>query len=307
LKDIKAVIQENKWIEQELFHPGTVEHSIWMSNAPKRDLVTRWVENLEILQEAGIYTEPVNTIFTYVTKRMKTAGMDSAVHWARQSVDAKYKNESQNRGNQWTDEIDASFPEAESSSLASDLLAVEANNRIYISFLIRTIKELKKAAHRLAKDVTIQPEIPENEQEQFFLIWDNWLMKHREAWDGREKVLTTQQYIMAYCLSNFSLNHSYTKYLQYAKERYTLTPKQAGKLERLQVKKIQDVFDPKTFEEAVDLGFRGQQCPRCNSWRTDRRYNSDGNKDELFCFAEHHKDVSQWSPLILMKFNEVRI
>jgi len=306
LNSIELAIQENKWIEQELFEPGSVENSIWLSHSPKRDLVTRWCENLEKLQEAGIYTDPVNSIFTHITKKFKKAGMIAAIHWARQSVDSRFKNAEQNRGNQWTDEF-ASVTEAETSSLATTLLNAESNNRIYLSFLNRTIDELKKAVNRLSKDVSIEPEIPMNEQEQFFLIWDNWIMKHREAWDGREKVLTTQQYIMAFCLSNFSLNHSYSKYLMYAKERYTLTPKQAGKLKRLQVKRIQDIFDPKSFEEAMELGFRGQQCPKCNSFRTDRRYNSDNNIDELFCFAEHKKDISQWSPLKLMKFDEVQI
>jgi len=298
-KSLEAIVQENTWIEQELFSPGSVENSIWVSSSPKRDLVTRWAANLEILHTAGIYKEPLDTISTFMGKKLTDAGMQSAIHWMRQNLDYKYKNREMDRGNQW-DET-ASFTEAKDSSIDN----YKEANKIYILFLQRTRDELGKVINRLETDTILEPKIPQDELDQFYTLWDHFIKRLREAWDGREKVLSTQQYIMGWCLSNFSLNFAYTKYLEFAKEKFTLTPKQAGKLKRLQVKKVQEVFDPKNFSECVELGFYGQQCSRCGSWRTERRWNGDLHKDQLYCFAEHIKDVSQFTKLKTMKIAQV--
>jgi len=302
---VVSLLEENEWIERELFTPGTVENSIWCSNAPKRDLITRWAGNLEKLHEAGIYTDEVSSISSYISDKLRKNNMYSSVHWVRHSLDFKYKRDysiddalTVENGRQ--DRLDSSI-----------LIQDEAilSNKLLISFYKRTIVELGKAMCRLTKDVILEPKIPANELEQMMLIWDNMLQKHREAWDGREKVLSTQQYIMGYCLANYSLNHSYSKYLLYQEKKLTLTPKQAGKLKKLQVKKVQDIFDPKNFEEAMDLGFYGQQCEKCGSWRTERRYNNDQGtqKDQLYCFAEHPKDITPWGTLKTMRLNEVTL
>lgn len=302
---LDKIVQENKWIEQELFSPGTVEHSIWVSNAPKRDLITRWAQNLEILHEAGIYKEPVNSISTYISRKLRVAGMESAIHYVRVSLDFKYKNESlMSRLEDNTIESSGDTNYHQNSSTQN----VQKLNKDFIHYLERTIHELQKDLNRLEKDVILEPEIPEIEAEQFFLTWKHFINRHREAWDGREKVLSTQQYIMGYCLSAFSLNHAYSKYLLYAKEKLTLTPKQAGKLIRLQVRKIQDVFNPKTIEEALELGFYGQMCDKCGSHRTVKKYHNDLMNNELFCYSEHSKEQgTAWTKLRTIKFNEVSL
>jgi len=302
---IVSLLEENEWIEHELFKPGTVENSIWRSYAPKRDLITRWAENLEKLHNAGIYTDEVSSISSYISNKLRKADMASAVHWVNHSLDFKYKRAYSRDEDHYIEK--RSEDALDSSILLQDEATV--SNKLLISFYKRTIIELGKAMARLSKDIILEPKIPANELEQMMLIWDNMLQKHREAWDGREKVLSTQQYIMGYCLANYSLNHSYSKYLLYQEKKLTLTPKQAGKLEKLQVKKVQDIFDPKSFEEAMDLGFYGQQCEKCGSWRTERRYNNDKGeqKDQLYCFAEHAKDITPWGILRTMRLNEVTL
>jgi len=305
---VVRLLEENDWIEQELFRPGTVENSIWCSNSPKRDLITKWAENLEKLHDAGIYTDEVSSISSYISNKLRMSGMESAVHWVRHALDFKYKRAYSSMEGDSTGETQNGREDRLDSSI---LLQDEAvlSNKLLISFYKRTVIELGKAMARLSKDIILEPKIPANELEQMMLIWDNMLQKHREAWDGREKVLSTQQYIMGYCLANYSLNHSYSKYLLYQEKKLTLTPKQAGKLEKLQVKKVQEIFDPKSFEEAMDLGFYGQQCEKCGSWRTERRYNNDKGeqKDQLYCFAEHAKDITPWGILRTMRLNEVTL
>ena len=302
--ELDTLVKENEWIEKELFQEGTVENSIWASNSPKRDLITRWANNLEKLHEGGMFEEDVNTISSFISKKLRSAGMNSAIFYVHDVLDYKYKNSNMNRS---VEGQSTEFSEDEPHKNSSIENTSELNKN-YIKLLDRTIAELIKDSEKLKKGTIIEPEIPPKEAEQFFLTWNHFLLRHREAWDGREKVLSTNQYIMGYCLSAFSLNHAYTKYLKYAKEKLTLTPKQAGKLLRLQVKKVQEIFNPKNMEEALDLGFYGQQCDKCGSWRTVRKSQTISEPDQLYCYAEHDKNQGDsWTPLRTMKITEVQL
>jgi hypothetical protein len=174
--------------------------------------------------------------------------------------------------------------------------------------MLHTIDALKSNIDRLRKDVILESKVPEDIAEQMFMNWEHVLKRHQEAWDGREKVLSTQQHLMAYALSGYSLNHAYVKYLVYAKEDTKLTEKQASKMMRLHINKIDKLFDPKTFQEAKELGFYGIQCPKCGSWRTEKRYNPDTGEDLMYCFDIHEdKAKEQWSPLKTMNLMEVKL
>ncbi len=306
---LDKLLEENMWIEQELFEPGTVENNIWVSNSPRRDLITRWADNLEKLHDLGNYKEEVNTISSHISAKLRQAGMFSAIHYVRESLEFKYKNP--DMMSRIEDELGEDDPHL-NSSLELEKNAERAN-KIYIAFLERTIEQLSKIKNRLQKDIILEPLMDQDKAEEFYILWDHYITKTREAWDGREKVLTSHQYIMGWFLSSYSLNHAYEEYQKYIKVNMdrmaSFTPKQAGKLVKGQVKRVQDIFDPKTFNQAMDLGFYGQQCGNCGSWRTIQKYNSDASvKDfQLFCFSEHDKDKSQWTALKKMKLREVTI
>ena len=305
---VEELIQECEWIETALKDPESVEHKIYLSNAPRKDLITRWAENLEKLHHEGKYTKDVNTISSYISDKFREWKMDSAVHYVRHVLDFKYKIVT-NLGNDYSSDEDLNGSNDRLDS-SKDLLAFEAkkSNTLLISHMLHTIDALKSNIERLRKDVLLEPKIPEQELEAMFLNWGHILKRHQEAWDGREKVLSTQQHLMAYALSNYSLNHAYVQYVKYAKEDTKLTEKQASKMSRLQTNKIDKLFDPKSFQEAKELGFYGIQCPKCGSWRCERRWNPDKSKDMMFCFDIHQdKDKDQWSPLKTMKLSEVQI
>ena len=301
--DIK---QECSWIEKALEDPNSVEHKIYLSNAPRKDLITRWAENLEKLQTQGEFNHDVNYISTYISNKFRAWKMDNAIHYVRHVLDFKYKVVT-NLGSEFSsDELDGSDNRPDSSNL----LAFEAkqSNTILISFMIHTVNALQSNIARLRKDVMLESKIPENELEVLYLNWGHILKRHQEAWDGREKVLSTHQHLMAYALSSFSLNHAYVKYLKYAKEDTKLTEKQASKMMRLQTNKVDKLFDPQTFHEAKELGFHGEQCGKCGSWRTERRLRVDTHSFELYCFDIHEdKEKDQWSNLKTMKLQEVAI
>ena len=299
--DAAELLQENKWIERALEDPESVEHRIYLSDAPRKDLITRWAINLEKLQKAGEFHQDINTISTYISNKFRALKMDNAVHYVSEVLDYKYKNptQSQNRSG-------VAKPQEDSSVLLS--FEAKNTNTLLISFMLHTIEALKSNIDRLRKDVLLESKVPEAESEMMFLNWQHVLKRHQEAWDGREKVLSTQQHLMAYALSGYSLNHAYVKYLKYAKEDTKLTEKQASKMMRLHINKIDTLFDPKTFEEAKELGFYGIQCGKCGSWRTEKRFNPDTQQDLMDCFDIHtDKNKDQWSPLKTIKIEEVKI
>jgi hypothetical protein len=299
--DIQTIEEEIRWIETALIDPNSVEHRIYLSNSPRKDLITRWAENLEKLHEAGKFTQEINTISTYIGSKFKSWGMDSAVHYVRHSLDFKYKNESQMRSEQ---EDDGGYDYREDSS---NLLSFEAKqaNQTLISFLTQTIEALKNNIERLKKDVILESKIPENELEEMYLNWNHILKRHQEAWDGREKVLSTHQHLMAFALSNYTINHAYTKYIKYARDDTSLTEKQASKIIRLQTNKVDQLFNPKNLQEAKELGFYGQQCNKCGSWRTEAKYHPDGAM-MLYCYSIHEdKNKDQWGTLKTMKLEEI--
>ncbi len=303
-KDINELEEECMWIETALKDPESVEHKIYLSNAPRKDLITRWAENLEKLQEAGKYTHDINTISSFISDKFRTWNMFGAVHYVRHTLDYKYKQEKHNTSHH--SELDeGGFHNRQDSS---NLLSFEAKNTntLLISFMLHTIEALKSNIDRLRKDVMLESKIPLVESEQLFLNWGHILKRHQEAWDGRHKVLTANQHLMMYALSQFSLNHSYIEYMKYVREDMKLTEKQASKMSRLQTNKIDKLFDPKNFLEAKELGFYGQQCGTCGSWRTECRWNQDIGKDQLYCFEIHDdKDKPQFTQIKTMKIQEV--
>jgi len=298
--DIEETRKENLWIEKALTDPDSVEHRIYLSNAPRKDLITRWATNLELLYEAGEFHQDINTISTYISNKFREWQMDSAVHYVREVLDYKYKIIT-NMARE-----DADEPRQDSSILIS--FEAKQSNTNLINFMYRTIEALKSNIDRLKKDVLLESRIPDAEQEIIYLNWNHILKRHQEAWDGREKVLSTQQHLMAYALSNYSLNHSYVQYVRYAKDDTKLTEKQASKMARLQTNKIDKLFEPKTFLEAKELGFYGVQCGKCGSWRTEKRWNADKSANQLYCFDIHEdKNKDQWGDLLTMKLKEVVI
>ena len=303
--EIDEIRKECDWIETALTDPDSVEHRIYLSDAPRKDLITRWASNLELLHDAGEFHQDVNTISGYIQTKFRDWGMERAQHYVSAVLDFKYKD-STHIINVYREDPSS----YENTIDSSNLLSFEAKNTntLLISFMLHTIEALKSNIERLRKDVLLESKVPERESELMFLNWGHILKRHQEAWDGREKVLSTHQHIMAYCLSGFSLNHAYVEYVRYAKEDTKLTEKQASKMARLQTNKIDPLFDPRNFMEAKELGFYGLQCEKCGSWRTEKRWNNDASKDELYCYDIHEdKDKDQWNTLKLMKLEEVII
>lgn len=300
--DAAEIKQEILWIEKLLADPDSVEHKIYLSDAPRKDLITRWAANLEKLHDAGEFHQDINTISTYIGNKFRAWKMDSAVHYVHEVLDYKYKNPIK------SENARVGEPRENSSEEAESLLSFEAkqSNQTLIQFLTNTVEALKNNIARLKSDIFLESKIPEIEQEELYLNWAHILKRHQEAFDGREKCLSSHQHLMMYALAQFSLNHAYIEYVKYAKEDTKLTEKQASKMARLQTNKVDNLFNPKNFLEAKELGFYGVQCSVCGNWRTEMRWNPEAKNNMLYCFAIHEdKTKSQWSQLKTMKMMEV--
>ena len=114
--------------------------------------------------------------------------MHSAVHYVHEVLDFKYKDSSK-INDRYRDDVSVEEPRI----ISSDLLSFEAKqtNLNLIDIMQRTVDALKSNIERLKKDVLLESKIPEIEAEQLFLNWNHILKRHQEAWDGREKVLST--------------------------------------------------------------------------------------------------------------------
>jgi len=303
--DAVELNQEITWIEKALQDPESVEHKIYLSNAPRKDLITRWADNLEKLKEAGQWNHDLTFVSTHISNKFREWKMEGAIHYVRHVLDFKYKVIT-NNSNSDDDELNGYDNRQDSSELIS--FEATQSNQTLIQFMINTIDALKSNIERLKKDVFIESKIPDNIADQIFLNWAHVLKRHQEAWDGREKVLSSTQHLMAYALSQYSLNHAYVEYIKYAKDDTKLTEKQASKMARLQTNKVDELFNPQNFAEAKELGFRGQQCGKCGSWRTESKYNPEAQSNQLFCYAIHEdKTKDQWESLKTMKMEEVII
>ena len=70
----EELAKEVEWIETAIQDPNSVEHRIYLSNAPRRDLITRWAQDLEKLHDAGLYQNNVNTISGHIQQKFKKMG-----------------------------------------------------------------------------------------------------------------------------------------------------------------------------------------------------------------------------------------
>ena len=88
-----------------------------------------------------------------------------------------------------------------------------------------------------------------------------------------------------------SKSDAFNKYLNYMREITKMTPKQAVKLLSGRVNNVEPLYNPTNMIEAKHVGFHGKPCPECNSYRVDKKYNSDTAENMLFCYA-----CRKWSP-----------
>jgi len=190
-------------------------------------------------------------------------------------------------------------PNLDSSADAKILLAVDCKklNHQYISRLERTIFYLTQFKKNLETDTPLEDKIPEPELEEYLIRWDGALNMLQEVLDGRDRVLPSALHLLFYGKTQATLNDAFAKYVLYIREFASITAKQAGKLLKGHVTKVELLYEPKTRMEARYAGFYGVQCEECGSWRMSYKYNPDKSKFMLYCYANGHWGIVKTEPL----------
>lgn len=278
--DEVALLKDIEWIKSELKNPGSVIHRLYASNTPKKDLILLWATKLE---ELSVVSPEIKTteISTSIKRELKGMGLENAVWYVNDVLPFKYKNADHSH----TDRRDE--PSENGSEDAENLLAADCKkaNTNYISFLKRTIETFKTVIHQLERNIVLEPQIPEKEMEEYFIHWDHYLQRMNEVLDGRDKVLTSTQHLLIYHLAQTTLNNTFANYVLHVRELASLTSKQAGKILRGYVPKMQALYEPKNRTEAIDSGFYGLQCGECGSWRMAVKWIAEKHDNLLHCFA----------------------
>jgi len=279
-EDIK---QDIEWIKDAMPR--------YLEPGKKRELIQRWADDLELLHDFGEYNSPVDTICGHIRNYLEENNQHKSLYYVNEVLAYKFK------------QMKYTLSEFDYTEQASVNLGLDSSenytelNKEYIEIISRTIRVFQDAKKALEEKMTIQPHIPKNEWHEFVVRWKYSIDKLDEILDGREKVPPTTMHIMLYCVAHYTQSNIYSHYVRFRKEEAELTPKQTGKIVKGHVSKMTILFEPKNQHEALSAGFYGQQCmecpqPRIGSWRTDRRYNSNTDRFQLFCFA-----CGTWSKL----------
>lgn len=261
----------------------------YLKPGEKRDLLQRWLEKVERLHYMGVYKEPVNTICTHVRHRLKELGYDHSIQYLMEVAAYKYKNPSKINSN-FLDEQTVVGEPTEDSSITP--YKCKQTNKQYIHRLERTIDNLKLVKKHLETDTIFVPKLDQHELGEYFVRWDHACEQIEEILDGREKVPPSTQHLLFYALSTSTQNFTFSEYVRYIRKLSDLTAKQAGKILRGHVTKIQALYEPTDTAQACSVGFFGKSCDECGSYRQDKLWRDNAPKPELFCYA-----CKAWNPV----------
>jgi len=284
-EDIQWIIRNlNKYLE-----PGK-----------KKELILRWADNLEQLHNLNVFQQPITEISATIKFHLKSEGLNHALPYVHEVLPFKYKDidrMTKEYREEWLSEeilgVDSSDEDAK------NLLAVDCKklNHQYISRLERTIVYLQQFKKNLETDTALEDKIPEPELEEYLIRWDGALNMLQEVLDGRDRVLPSALHLLFYGKAQATLNDAFAKYVLYIREFASITAKQAGKLLKGHVTKVELLYEPKNRMEARYAGFYGIQCEECGTWRISYKYNPDKSKFMLYCYANGHWNKVKTEPL----------
>lgn len=275
-QEVKKLQEEIEWIKGSL--QGTTPlRSIFETKSPKRDIIQKWAEDLERLALLGVFKKPISYISTHISHELLEMGLNEAIPYVRENLSFKYKDVSHMRLG------DEDTPRGETAQNSSK---PKRQNKSVIIRLRQTAKLLEKFSKEL-ESKPFNPEIPEEELEEFMVRWDRANDHLKEVMNRKEKVFPSKQFIYFYYAATTSATYAYAKYLLHirkdAAEKFT--PKQAGKLVLGNITNLDPLYEPKNREEAKLIGrYYGFPCPECGSFRVIIKWNTDKKDNLCYCF-----------------------
>lgn len=284
VSEVDTLLAKIKEITDGLANPESTIYDTYANPATKRDMIVNWGNYLERLHHLGVYKEPINTISSHISQQLRTMKLTTAIYYAREVLPFKYKNDSMNRYKE-EETITNSVGNPRKNSSGQDYKKSNAN---YIKRLSNTIETLSNVKKLLETKVELESQIDEDELTEFFIRWDQSVTRLNETISDKNMVIPSNAHYLIFAHSYSTLNHVYSHYVKHVKEFAYITGKQAGKIAKGKVSKLQLLFDPKDRNEALESGFYGQICDECGSWRTEYRYSQEKEKFFVHCFSCKH-------------------
>jgi len=142
--------------------------------------------------------------------------------------------------------------------------------------IIQLLEKTKELSNELIKKFKDTPQILQTfTQEQFndfYSQWETILKIDEDAIDEKTKIPGNTVHMLLQCLAvESSLTHGAeifmrTRIKMMEDGKKFLTPKQATKFQRGEIKDQPPILNPKNRELAIFLRYYGQQCSKCNSF-----------------------------------------
>lgn len=275
-------------ITKQLEDPASPIHEIYSNESPKRDMILKWAQYVEELHELGVYKEPLTSISSHITKEMRRMGLSQGVEYVRKILPVKYKDESKD----FREDAESSGIDSRQNSSSEN----EKDNEEYLEMIDETIKFLKFARSKIAP-IAFMSILSYEEMAEFFTVHKQAIKTGYLAFNNKKKDMQNTQAILVNVMAHATTTHGAGEYLAKIKNMYEFTGKQAGKILKLEARDIHPLYDPKDRYEAMKVGFYGQRCGDCGSWRvkllgtdtigkTRERFHINVPKEFLcFCFG----------------------
>ena len=265
--------------------------TVYLAPGKKRELILRWADDLVDLHKLGEYTEPLTTICSHIRAHLRSIHQEHALPYVNEVLPFKFKEMKYTPSEFLDEDIGSEILTYDSSDQDAKILLAEDCKKLnhqYISRLDRTISYLQQFKKCLETDTPLEDKIPEKELQEYLVRWDGALILMKEVLDGRDKVLPSTLHMMFYAKAQATLNDAYSKYVTYIRDFASITAKQAGKLLKGHVTKVELLYEPKNRQEARHAGFYGIQCQECGTWRVSYKYNPNSASFMLYCYANGH-------------------
>ena len=292
---IKSYKKHVKQFEIELHDPDSTVSIFCLASGSRKEFFNVWAEKLEYLQTVGEFEGSVNSISGYIKKVLRNSGKKNVTHYVHIVLPNKYKDE---RYDNTEEEIEGVTKLPLDSS--KDINCEQENAKSIEIY--KKVRDAFSAKISQLKSEHYESKLDKKDLDHGYLILNNAINFFNEAHDNRQSVPTITQHTLAVTIASATMNYATGLFLAKLKKYGAskskknlklldeLTPKQAGKICRGNVKNVLALFDPRNRDQAIDCGFYGLQCPKCSSFRLEEKAHPDAGEWLLFCY-----NCNNWS------------
>ena len=273
--------------KQSLRNPASFDRNILLSSTPKKDHIRMWGETLEKIFILENRYDEINSISTIIGLELKEMGLQKVIVYSQRVLPFKYKDASKmHKKSTLLDDMRTIRHTQYVGTVKSDEQITKENKRVIESYT-DTIITLEKFVEKLhTKEFLGKLDDDAIHLVDEFIINATGFNKLlNNMYDEREKVLTEKQHLLAHAFAQYNKSFAFNMYLKYIRDFEDMTPKQAVRILKGRITKVEPMYDPEDMIHARAAGFSGFQCDECGSWRLDERYHTDMAKNMMFCYA----------------------